>query len=57
MSRPPKRYRPATRRGRSAPPREIPAAFLDHPPALRREGDAKRILDLIDNLNPGGRKK
>lgn len=56
MSRPTKRHRPAKRRPRSAPPREIPADLIDHPPALRREGDARRILDLIDNLKPGGPK-
>jgi hypothetical protein len=31
--------------------------MLDRPPAVRPESEAARVLDLLDNLNPGGRKK
>ena len=45
--------------GRAIPgiPENFPARMLDRPPAVRPESEAARVLDLLDNLKPGGRER
>ena len=45
--------------GRTIPgiPEGFPVRMLNHPPAVRPESEAARVLGLLDNLKRGGRER